>query len=170
MHIDASHFSRRINCKLYSWNFGLIGFYTPKFQKLDFTLWSLVTLAIHHQPPPSPPQLVSVVKWHIIMLMCLIFFQISLKTTLFWWWPSEELAQSKLCSFKPKLKIQTSPLNDIVSGKKSKIKHRTTKKADLQLDEPRRPNLPNPSPPPVWIHQPDQSGLRRQPRRPLERQ
>ena len=71
-----------VNYKLNPWSFGFIGFYTPKFLKFYFTPWSLVSLTIH------PPRLVSTVKWHIIML-CVLFCQISLKTTSFQWWPRE---------------------------------------------------------------------------------
>ena len=62
-----------VNCKLHSWNLELIGFYTPKFQKLDFTPWSLVPLAIY------PLRLVFAIKWHIIMLMCFILANSALK-------------------------------------------------------------------------------------------
>jgi len=47
--------------------FGVTGFYTPKFQKLDFTPWNLIPLAIHTL------RLISVVKWHMRMLTCFIF-------------------------------------------------------------------------------------------------
>ena len=63
----------RVNCKLHPWHLGLFGFYTPKFQNLDFTPWSLVPLAIH------PPRLVSAVNWHITMLTCFIFDKSALK-------------------------------------------------------------------------------------------
>ena len=65
--------SEWVNCKLHLWSLGLIGFYTPKFQKLDFTPWSLIPLAIY------PPRLVFAVKWYIIMLMCFIIANSALK-------------------------------------------------------------------------------------------
>ena len=36
-----------VNCKLHPWSLELFGFYTPKFQKFDFTPWSLIPLTIH---------------------------------------------------------------------------------------------------------------------------
>ena len=56
-----------VNCKLHPWSLELFGFYTPKFQKFDFTPWSLVPLTIHTL------QLVFAVNWHITILTCFIF-------------------------------------------------------------------------------------------------
>ena len=38
----------RVNGKVQPYSLGLFGFYTIKFEKLDFTLWSLVQLAKSH--------------------------------------------------------------------------------------------------------------------------
>ena len=110
----------RINCKLHPWSLGLIGFYTPKFQKLDFTPWSLVPLVIH------PPQLVSVVKWHIIMLMYFIFAKSATKLRHFSDDQMKSWHTSKLRRFINKLKTKISSLNDRLNSKIWKQRTRRT--------------------------------------------
>ena len=93
---------KKVNCKLHSWNLGLIRFYTSKFQKLDLTPWSLVVLAIH------PPRLISAVKWHIFMVMCFIFDKSASKLRCFSDDQAKSWHASRLRSFKAKLKTKTS--------------------------------------------------------------
>ena len=109
---------KRVDCKLHPWSLGLIG-YTPKFQKLDFTPWSLIPLAIY------PPQLVFGVKWHIIMLMCFIIANSALKLHRF----NDDQARSwhnqNYVVLGLNLKQKFLAWNDVVSCQTLKSKTRT---------------------------------------------
>ena len=63
----------KINYKLHPWSLGLIGFYTPEFQKLDFTPWSLAMLTIHTLWS------LFAIKWHMRMLTGFIFAKLAPK-------------------------------------------------------------------------------------------
>ena len=111
----------RVNCKLHPWSLGLTGFYTPKFQKLDFTPCSLILLAIH------TPRLVFSVRWHICMLMCFIFAKSAPKLRRFNDDQAKSWHASKLHSFKPKLNFLHISINDTVWSKVLKPKNKDTR-------------------------------------------
>ena len=125
-----------VNCKLHPWSLGLIGFYTPKFQKLDFIPWSLIPLAIY------PPWLVFAVKWHIIMLMYFIIASLALKLRRF----NDDQVRSwhnqNYIVLGLNLKHKFLAWNDVVSCHTLKLKTKTKDPMVCLLEH----SLPDPNP------------------------
>ena len=93
--------------------FGVDWISHSKISKTWFYTQKFVPFAIH------PPQLISAVKWHINIILMPFFFFLAKSTPKLRHFSDEQVKSwhaSKLCSFKPKLKIKTSSLNDIVLG------------------------------------------------------
>ena len=129
---------------------GLFGFYILKFEKLDFTLWSLVPLA-----KPHPP-LVWAIMWHVGVLTCLFFFCAKL-TLLF----SPQISSTKQHGFKAKSTVNPPRIPSFMTTPFWKqlnsqiIQLKTTKPINpYLLKDPMNPCSlkPNPALGSLWTH------------------